>query len=144
MKKHRLVTAFYVEALLLVAAFVVVILVLTRAFGVSRTKSGEARLLTNAVTLAQNAADAVSASASSDALLSLLDRGGNAALEGDVLSARYRNDMTPDPSGELLLTATWTPEESGLVRSRISVFGRDRGEPLYVLETAVYTGGVGS
>lgn len=144
MKKHRLVTAFYVEALLLVAAFVIVILVLTRTFGLSRTKSGEALLLTNAVTLAQNAADAVSASSSSGTLLELMDRNGNAVLEGDVLSARYGKDMTPDPSGELLLTATWKPEESGLVRSRISVFGRDREEPLYVLETAVYTGEVGS
>ena len=60
MKRQQL-TSFYFEALLLVAAFAAMILVLTGVFGTARARSVEARRLTRAVTLAANAAEAVSA-----------------------------------------------------------------------------------
>ena len=60
MKRSQL-TSFFLEALLLVIVFVAMILVLTGVFGASHAQSKEAKFLTQAVTLAANAAEAVSA-----------------------------------------------------------------------------------
>ena len=62
MKKH--ITSFYAETLILILVFVAVILTLTQVFGLAKKQSEEAKLLTSAVTLAQNAAEALSVSAS--------------------------------------------------------------------------------
>ena len=53
-KKKRRITAFYIEALLLVAAFTMVILVLTRVFAWAGQLGREAGILTKAVHLAEN------------------------------------------------------------------------------------------
>ena len=73
MKKNGQITAFYIEALLLIVVFLAIILVLTQVFGLARQQSIAAGQLTDAVTLAGNAAEAVSASADPDELFHLLD-----------------------------------------------------------------------
>ena len=60
MKRQKMLS-FYVEALLMILIFVTVILVLTGVFGAARSQSAEAKRLSQAVTLAANAAEAVSA-----------------------------------------------------------------------------------
>ena len=145
MKTHRQVTAFYIETLLLVLVFVGIILVLTGVFSLAKRESREAELLSGAVTLSQNAAEAVSAADSEEELLALLDRDGNASLGQEGVTARYDEDMRPDPSGALRLDVTWQPEaaEGGtLVRSRITVTCQGRAEPIYTLDTASFIGEV--
>lgn len=140
MKKNH-ITGFYIETLVLVAAFVAVVLILTQVFGISRNKSQEAKLLTTAVALAENAAEAVSASDSPEKVLELLNTGENAQLEGAGITARYDTDLAPDPDGTLRLTASWEPSDTGtgtLVNSHIDVWYEDGAEPLYSIETAVY------
>ena len=61
MKKNGHITAFYLETLLLIVVFIGIILILTQVFGLGRVQSVEAGRLTDAVILAQNAAEAVSA-----------------------------------------------------------------------------------
>lgn len=143
MKKHGSITGFYLETLLLIAVFIAIILVLTRVFGLGQAMSGEAKLVTNAVTLAQNAAEAVSASASPEDLAALLDENGNASADGQgAVVARYDGDMTPDPAGEIAVEATWEPAEDGLVQSVVTVTLDGRADPVYSLHTAVYLGEV--
>lgn len=147
MNRHkRHITSFYMETLLLIAVFIAVILVLTQVFGMGRSESSEARLLTGAVTLAQNAAEAISASENEQELVQLLNENGNAALANGVVEAWYTPDMQPDADGDLSLEITWIPEvrENGtLVSSDITVKYRGADEPIYELETAVYLRGAG-
>ena len=140
MKKKSHITSFYLETLLLIVVFIAIILVLTQVFGLGRVQSGEAKLLTNAVCLAQNTAEAVSASEDEQALLRLLDENGNAYVPDDssaAVRACYSADMTPDADGSLQVDVTWEPDGS-LVFSTITVTYGSDPEPVYVLDTAVY------
>lgn len=142
MKKSNGFTAFYVEALLMIAVFVAIILVLTGVFGRSVAESAGARRLTCAVTLAENTAEIFSVSESEADLLLRLDRAGNASMteEGDVptVQARYGADMAPSADGEYAVTVTWE-QDGKLVSSHINVRYFVPGEEpvtVYSIETA--------
>ena len=140
--KKQLLTSFYVEALLLIAAFVAMVLVLTAVFGTARAKSVEAYRLTRAVTLAANAAEAVSAADSPEQAAALLDEGGNVRLAAGLIEAAYLADGSPclDGNGALRLTVSWeaSPEDAALVVNRITVFAADTQASVYTLETACF------
>lgn len=143
--KRQQVTAFYIEALLLIVVFVGIILVLTSVFGLGKARSSDAKRLTDAVTLAANTAEAVSASDSPEALLALLDENGSArAGEGGSVLASYDADMTPAKDGLYTVEATWEPEDGdpSLVNSVVTVTCAGEAEPVYSLATAVYIGEV--
>lgn len=142
MKKQH-ITAFYLEALLLIVVFIAIILVLTQIFGLGKSQSSRARQLTDAVVLAEKAAEAVSASDSPETLFALLNENGNARPMGDTagVTAFYGGDTRPDPAGAFRVDVTWLPEtgESGiLVRSVIEVRCGNAAEPVYRLDTAVF------
>ncbi len=141
MKRQQL-TAFYLEALVLVVIFVVMILVLTGVFGTARAQSAQAQRLTQAVTLAANAAEAVSAADDFEQAAALLDEGGNVHITKDQITALYNSDGTPcpDENGALRLTVTWEPseEDAAFVVSRISVYAAQEDIPAYTMETARY------
>ena len=135
------ITSFYVETLLLIAVFIAILLVLTQVFGGAKVQTSQARLLTNGVCLAENAAEAVSQSDSPQTLASLLDQNGNTSLTGQTVTAAYDDDMTPNPQGTLVVTVVWdpSPTETGtLVSGRIQVLRRDTGDLVYELQTAVF------
>ena len=140
--KRRHITGFYIETLVLIVIFVTVVLVLTQIFGVSRSESRTARRLTNAVTLAENAAEAVSASKDQETLVQLLNTDNNAWYdEEEGVLAYYDADLRPSAEGPYLVQVGWEPQQTGagaLVNSQISVWYVHEREPLYVLETAVY------
>ena len=140
--KRRHITGFYIETLVLIVIFVTVVLVLTQIFGVSRNESRSARKLTNAVTLAENAAEAVSASKDPEALVQLLNTDNNARYdEEEGVLVYYGEDLRPSADGNYLVQVGWAPQQTGsgtLVNSPISVWYGQEREPLYVLETAVY------
>lgn len=138
MKKQQHITSFYLETLLLIAVFIAIILVLTHVFGLGRTQSSEAKLLTNAVSLAQNAAEAVSAADSPETVVAILDENGNVSLDGDTVQARYDTNMRPDANGSMCVDVTWEPDGK-LVSSTITVTYGDDVEPVYTLTTATYT-----
>ena len=139
MKRQHL-TSFYLEALLLIAVFVAMILVLTGIFGTARAQSVEAAKLTQSVTLAANAAEAVAAADSLEQAANLLDEGGNVRLTAEGLEAASLADGRPcaDGSGALRLRASWEPsaEDPSLIVSRIAVYAADSDTPVYTLETA--------
>ena len=132
-------TAFYIETLLMIVAFVAVILVLTRAFGEARRESARARELTDAVILAQSAAEAVSASDDLEELARLMGSTQRAELRDGKLFAvsedGYETEVSWEPGGE----GTGT-----LVSSTITVRLPGSSEPIYVLDTAVFLGEVQS
>jgi hypothetical protein len=148
-KKHEKasITAFYVETILMIVLFILVILVLTQVLSESKQKSAEAFVKTNAVCLAQNAAHAVSASEDMEDVALLLDEQHNANIrnEGDtrIVSARYDVNMKPNSRGTMEVRISWEPEKGKLgtyVSSRIRVFWLDNGynTPVYSLETGSY------
>lgn len=83
MKNRQHITAFYLETLLMIVVFLSIILVLTRVFGRARAQSARAQALTQAVTLAQSTAEAVSASRDPQELCGILSREGSAFLVED-------------------------------------------------------------
>ena len=140
MRRHE-ITSFYIETLLLIGVFIAIILLIAQVFGFGRKQSTEAEMLTHAVTLAQNAAEAVASSRSPEDVLALLDVNGNARQEKNEVNASYRKDMTPDAGGELLVSVSWEQSETpDLVKSRITVFYEKSEQPVYMLETAVCIG----
>ncbi len=145
--KKRHMSEFFIETLVLVVIFIVVILVLTRVFALSGRMSTRAGLLTRAVRLAENAGEAVAASDSPETLLRLLEENGNVRLnregETDILDARYDEDMRPAKDGSFRVKITWKTEENmpDFAESVVAVYWMEETEPVYSLETAVYFGG---
>ncbi len=119
MKRNQPITAFYVESLLLIVVFVGILLALTQVFGLSRNESAQASLLTNAVILAENAADELLAE--------------DAAPQGETIS-RFAADMTPcaDESYRLSVITTWATED-GMLQGTVAVLDSRRTEPIYTL-----------
>ena len=143
MKRNGQITAFYFETLLLIVVFLAIILVLTQVFGLARQQTAAARRLTDAVTLAGNAAEAVSASADPAELLKLLNENGNAEELPDAsgVKAFYDNEKNPDPQGAYRVEISWQPEKTAggiMVSSVISVCHGGSEEPIYRLETASF------
>ena len=143
MKQGKHLTAFYLETLLLIVVLTAIILVLTQVFGMAQRQSAAAKELTDAVILAQNAAEAVSAGEDRDALLLLLNENGNAFVMQDEagVSACYDRDRNPAPDGPVRVDVFWNPEktEKGtMVHSEIQVYCGNRPESIYRLETAAF------
>lgn len=144
MKKAGHVTAFYLEVLLLTLGLILIVLVLTQVFALGRLQSASAAEMTDAVCLAQNAAEAVSSSRSPEELLRKLDE-GNAAFDdsGSVpaVTAGYDSKLRPVSGGALLLRVTWEAEAADkgeLVRSTITVTDGTGEREIYTLRTAVF------
>ena len=143
MRKDGHLTGFYLETLLMITVFIGIILILTQVFVLGKVQSGRASRLTGAVTLAENAAEAVSASHNVEELAALLNENGNASPMTDTagVTAFYDTDMNPDPAGPLRLDVTWLPkhtERGVLVSSVILVRDGPADEPVYRLDTAVF------
>ena len=155
MKSRNQITAFYVEALLLILVFVGMILVLTHVFGAGISESNEARILTDSVTLAQNSAEAVAASGTMEDLEEILGSGGeyltNTETEG-TLEAFYDKELIPvagsgaEKDAQYRVTINWdeSDPESSMIKAEIKVFYQDSEEPGYTLETAKYRKGAAS
>ena len=165
MKRKQHITAFYLETLLMIVVFISIILVLTRVFGNARVQSAEAKQLTSAVTLAQNTAEAVSASGSPEELFSILNAEQNALIRQEAengsafVTAVYDKNMdpveiadeirknaeagSPDSllhSGDLIVETAWTPskEQEGMVDAVVTVYNGSTGRAVYTLDTSVY------
>lgn len=133
MKKQRHITAFYLETLLLVGLLVAVIMVLVGVFGIAKAKSMDATRLTDAVILAEDAAEALAASDSMEEVKALLDENGDAEMIDDVIDVLLIHRDGYD-------IRIWDPYGSD--RAGISVITVSRGgETIYSLETWVYNGG---
>ena len=133
--------AFYIGTLAMVVMLLIVSLTVLRVFGAARADSRRAELLTKSVVLAENAAEAFSASDSPETLCGLL--GGELAQTdgGYSVSVRYDEDMNAQSDGTIVLCVEW--QQEGLLASG-TVTVSSGGEILYTLETAVYTGGTAS
>ena len=143
--KKRHMSNFYIETLVLVVIFIVVILVLVKVFALSEQMSTRAGILTKAVHLAENAAEAVAASDSPEALQGLLEENGNTLLaeEGEtvILNVWYDAEMEPAAEGSIRMEITWKAEGGpDFAENRIDVYWMDEAEPAYSLETGIYLG----
>ena len=147
MKKQSHITGFYLETLMLIVVFVLIILVLTQVFGLAQMQSTIAKQLNGAVILAQNAAEAAAASETPEELLKLLNDNDNAVLMADTagVTACYDSDLNPDAEGNYRVDVTRLPEETEngiLVHSVAEVRCDDAEAPVYRLETERFRTGV--
>ena len=143
MKRQSHITGFYLETLMLIVVFIAIILVLTQIFGLAQMQSVKAKQLTDAVVLAGNAAEAVSASKTADELLALLNENDNAFPMQDAagVTARYDGDLLPERDGSYRVDVTWLPEETGtgtMVGSVVEVRCGEAAEPVFRLETEAF------
>lgn len=145
--KKRHMSNFYIETLILVVIFIAVILMLTKVFALSRRMSIRAGLLTKAVHLAENAAEAVAASQGPKTLQELLEESGNTRLseegEGAVLDVWYDGEMNPVRDGGFRVEITWKEEQNrpDFASGTVCVYWLEEEEPIYSLETGIYFGG---
>ena len=73
MKQKGQITAFYIETLIMITVMMGILLVLSQILGISRKESIQARRLTQAVTIAQSAAEAASSAGDLDSFQEALD-----------------------------------------------------------------------
>ena len=153
-------TAFYIEALLLAAVFTVVILTLTRVFAWSGQRGRDAATRPGAEHQAGSGAEAGAASRRLEEVRELWEEDGNgqmlAQADGQgaadagfpTLRMHYDDDLNPAPEGTVWMDIQWIPAsgqdgaspEEGLVKSVITVSRAGAQEPVYRLETEVFTG----
>ena len=137
-------TAFYLETMLLIVVFILMILLLTGVFGLAQTQSSAAEHLTDAVTLAGNAAEKFAAADGAETLLQLLDENGNAFPREDTagMTAFYDRDLNPEADGIYRVELTWQPDPmpgpGTMFYARILVYAGTAEEPVYTLQTAKY------
>ena len=144
-KKHG-ITSFYLETLLLIAVFIGVIMLLTQVFGAAKMASDQAEILTKAVGLAQNGAEAVAASKGDPELLvELLEENGNMSeLKGAQDKGYYfsfNDALEGDPSGlySMYIGYLW---DGDMLNSIIRICYDGAEEPVYSIKTALYIGEV--
>lgn len=144
MRKSRGGAAFYVETLLLVLFLLASLTVLVQMLGAAKRTSREAKELSCAVGIAQNAAELFAASGSKEDFVGLLD----AAKAADgTLYAAFDAQGSPAESGTqtvYLLEAALdeAAQQAGvMLTAHFTVTAADRGETLYELDTQKYIGG---
>ncbi|MBR5641887.1 MAG: hypothetical protein IKW92_07130 [Firmicutes bacterium] len=157
--KHEHITAFYIETILLIVCFIAVILLLTNVFGLGKLESTKAKDLTNAVRLAESAAERFAAAEGPAELTELLNEGENASIASTssqypvearsrqeaLIFAYYDKDLKPATFEEgpyYMVQIFWKPQtnkDATLADGKISVYRTPNTEdPIYELETAVY------
>ena len=157
--KHEHITAFYIETLLLIVSFVLVILMLTNVFGLGKRESSRAQDLTNAVRLAETGAEAFAAAEGPAELAEILDEGNVTLASASsqypvppkdrlpaLIFAYYDKDLQPVPEDQSVyrLVISWTADQktasgdSVLANGTVSVKRTGSEEDIYSLDTAVY------
>ena len=146
MKQKSHLTSFYVETLLMILIFTGMIVLLSSVFSLARVRSVQARRLSNAVCLAQNAAEAVAASTSAQDVLEILEEENNGELIREngnpAVVFLYDDDMHADTAGMCSVTVTWEKtERDDFVVSNITVARNGESDPVYELRTGVWIPG---
>ena len=134
-------TGFYIEAILLLLAFIFVIRTLVQVNAVSHNVSEDARRLTDGVILASNGAELVLASDSPEELMELLKE-GSPERENSVITVHFDDTLEMNPAGTKELVIDWQETEADFVHAVITVY--HRGTEVYTLTTGSYLEGAKS
>lgn len=130
-------TAFYIEVIVMLLVFMIVIQTLVRVFASSRRSAFEAERLSDAVTLASNCAEIVLASDSAEEVAEVLQDAGAKGNE-TVISARFDDNLEMNPEGKMEVLIDWQKKEEDFSHAVITV--SYSGEQLYELTTGKYLG----
>jgi len=131
-------TGFYIEAILLLLAFIFVIRTLVQVNAVSHNVSEDARRLTDGVILASNGAELVLASDSPEELMELLKE-GSPERENSVITVHFDDTLEMNPNGSLELVIDWQETGDDFVHAVITV--SEQGHEIYTLTTGTYLEG---
>ena len=137
---------FYVEAFILLFFFLAVIVIVSRVLVTAKAESIRARDLTDAVILAENAAEISGSTADPEEIYALfgIERWANGGAEAVLpLTVELRCGREPvyAEDGRYLLTVVWNREEHAagdLVSAFVRVALYETGEELYTLDTGAW------
>ena len=152
MREKNYSRIFYVETFILLFFFLAVIVIISRVLVGARAESIHARDLTNAVILAEDAAEISGASADPEEIRALLGASGGGSEEADAalpmsMELRCGEDLAYAADGRYLVTVSWDRETRAageLVTAQIRVSLFESGEELYTLDTASWLDHSGS
>lgn len=146
MKKRGQITAFYIETLVMIVVMIGILLVLTQILGLSKRESVQARRLTEAVTIAQTAAEALAAEADLAEAAGIMglenvtvtEEGGNTLCSGDYSWIRTERTKSSRGETEKQRTTVYRVDisrspEGDLTEDVIRVYASDREDPVYTL-----------
>ncbi len=142
MKDRRAITAFYVETLLMIVVFIGIMMVLTRILVLSKMQEKKAQHLTEAVTVAANVAEALSASDEIEEAIKVLDlEEGAFEKPGRIYAGTYRisKEGKDDTLYKVRITKT---EEGKIAHHLIEIFTGNEKDPVYQLTTDQSTGSI--
>lgn len=147
MKRSAHITAFYVETLLMIVVMAVILMVMTGVFGYSRANSVRAKHLTEAVTVAQNTAEALTFADDLEACtayLPLEDSSLTTEADGsEVLTGYYKwvRAAAPEEESVYRVEITRAMPVDSMCASSIAVYYDREEKPVYELETSRYLPG---
>ena len=146
MKKRGEITAFYIETLVMIVVMIAILLVLTQILGMAKRESVRAKRLTEAVTIAQSAAESLSAAGSLEKVPEILNledaeiSGGN---ELKVCRGTYRWNRGPEGAASAGSGASgkgteyrleiYRTYDGELTEDTISVYTPEGTVPVYIL-----------
>lgn len=136
MKKRGEITAFYVETLLMIVVMIGILLVLTQVLGLSKGESMKARRLTEAVTIAQSAAEILAGEEelSAEGATGRLLRDMQTAQDGlHLIGYCDWNGSSEDPGTVYRVEVTRTRVSEAVAEDEITVFTEAGDAPLYTL-----------
>ena len=144
MREKNYSRIFYVETFILLFFFLAVIVIISRVLVGARAESIHARDLTNAVILAEDAAEIARASSDPEEICALFGTSGSGDSEAEAtlpmsLELRCGEDLVYAVDGRYLVAVTWDREAHAagdLVTAQIRVSLFESGEELYTLDTA--------
>ena len=144
MREKNYSRIFYVETFILLFFFLAVIVIISRVLVGARAESIHARDLTNAVILAEDAAEIAGASSDPEEICALFGTSGSGDSEAEAtlpmsLELRCGEDLVYAVDGRYLVAVTWDREAHAagdLVTAQIRVSLFESGEELYTLDTA--------
>ena len=144
MSERKISRLYYLETFLLLGFFIAVTMILTRSFVFSREISMKATKLTDAVILAENAAEAFKGSKDPQEMAEHLNEKDNVILKENgnsyLLTAGYDAERNPDGGGYYRVDCEIS-YQSNLGDATINVY--NEGDLIYTLQLASYNAEVG-
>lgn len=135
MRKFRNLS-FGLQIILMLLTVVLSISVMVRAFVSAKVRSDEARILSDAITLASNGAEVFRSSLDENEIYRALNENNNAILADEII-VLYNEDLEPDQNGNLVMAIALN-EEKDFTKAEIKVYYYDK--EVYSLSTGMKGG----
>lgn len=132
MRKFRSFS-FGIQIIMMLLVVVLSISIMVQAFAAAKVQSDEAKVLSQAITLAADGAEVVMAQKSEEKIFRVLNEKDNAILADEII-AIYDEDLNPDQQGNLVMAIRLDPK-TDFTEVLIKIYYFDK--EIYTLNTGV-------